>query len=88
MEENPIYGNVTYTSKCLGYFLSLSQHLSVFKYDVFYSAGVTPVAESDSPHSRAQPSLDSTIVYRKVSFSVPLISDSGIYNNMKQKLCC
>lgn len=85
MEENPIYGNVTYTSKCLGYFLSLSQHLSVLEYDVVYSAGVTLIAESDSPHSRAQPSLDndSSVVYIKVSFSVPLI-----YNNMKQKLCC
>lgn len=85
MEENPIYGNVAYTSKCLGYFLSLFQHLSVFKYDVFYSAGTTLIAESDSPHSRAQPSLDndSSIVCIKVSFSVPLI-----YDNMKQKLCC
>lgn len=79
MEENPIYGNVTYTSKCLGYFLSLSQHLSVFKDDVFYSTGMTLVAESDSPHSRSQPSLDndSSVVYIKVSFSVPLISNSG-----------
>lgn len=85
MEENPIYGNVTYTSKDLGYFLSLLQHLSVLKYDVVYSAGVTLIAESDSPHSRAQPSLDNdlSVVYIKVSFSVPLI-----YPNMKQKLCC
>lgn len=79
MEENPIYGNVTYTCKCLGYFLSLSQHLSVFKYDVFYPAGVTLIPESDSPQSRAQRSLDdnSSIDNIKVSFSVPLLSDSG-----------
>lgn len=63
MEDNPIYGNVSYTqtSKCFcTVHVCLSMPLSVFAYRVMhFSTGTTLFTEADPPHSSNQPRVNS-----------------------------